>query len=74
METLKIPFQLRTAKEIYIIKYFLSKSDFGFNLINSFEDPEVGNKKLLNLALYTQYEHYDANETVFKLGKPIKII
>jgi len=68
MNSLKLDFTGRLAKDIFIIKYFLEKTLFGQSIIN--ENPKSASKTLISLSLYMKYAKVKKNEFVFKYGDP----
>ena len=56
-------FQARSAREIYIIRHFISETTFGRKLLQ-----QSGISTLTNLALYMKYNSFEEGDSVFRIG------
>ena len=69
IKAIKTPFNKRNPTIITTIMQFIETTKIGQNILKK-ENLSSGNSKTLtDLSIYLQYQHFNAGDNIFKIGK-----
>ena len=66
LKSVQTPFNDRNVKHINYIKKYIESTDFGKKI--KFKG-ENATKTITYLSIYMQYQYFNPNESIFKIGK-----